>query len=140
MLAAVFAVPMVGATDQAAGHAPEQKVLAVQAGVRGDPLKGLHGHVMKGIECYKAKMGSEVRYYLLPGTNRNKSDLEIIAHPSYYTDFRVMLIALRSLIEVPFLVEPNVATSPVGASGQSFELLPFSAEEKKMFREWMQGA
>ena len=140
LLACLWAAPMVGATDEAAGKAPEKQGQSVQGGVHGDPLKGLHGHLMKGIECYKVKLGSEMRYYLLPGTNRNKSDLEIIARPSYYTDFRVMLSAFRSLTEVPFLVEPNVVKGPVDASGQSFQLVPFSAEEKEMFQEWMKGA
>ncbi len=138
--ACLCSVPMVGTADEASGKEPEQPAQSVQAGVHGDPLKGLQGHVMKGIECYKVKIGGEIRYYLLPGTNRNKSDLEIIARPSYYTDFRVMLSAFRSLTEVPFLVEPNVVKGSVDTSGQSFQLLPFSAEEKEMFQEWMKGS
>lgn len=134
LLACLWAVPMVGAPDEAAG----KKDQAVHAGVYGDPLKDLHD--FKGIECYKIKVGGEVRYYLLSGTNRNKSVQEIVQRPGYYTDFRLMLSSCRALkgMPLPFLMVPGVTFNADAARENAEmpgEVLSFTAEEKKVYRK-----
>ena len=138
LLACLWAVPMVGATDEAAGKAPEKQGQSVQGGVHGDPLKGLHD--FKGIECYKVKVGGEVRYYLLSGTNRNKSVQEIVQRPGYYTDFRLMLSSYRALkgMPLPFLMVPGVTFNADEANENAEmpgEVLSFTAEEKKVYQK-----
>lgn len=129
---------IIGATDEAAGKAPEKQGQSVQGGVHGDPLKGLHD--FKGIECYKVKVGGEVRYYLLSGTNRNKSVQEIVQRPGYYTDFRLMLSSYRALkgMPLPFLMVSGVTFNADEASENAEmpgEVLSFTAEEKKVYRK-----
>ncbi|OCA03601.1 Hypothetical protein PYTT_0831 [Akkermansia glycaniphila] len=138
LLACLWAVPMVGAADEAAGKAPEKQAQSIQAGVHGDPLKDLHD--FKGIECYKVKVGGEVRYYLLSGTNRNKSVQEIVQRPGYYTDFRLMLSFSRALkgMPLPFLMGPANAFSSGDLkedTAMPVKVLSFTDEERQVHRK-----